>query len=155
MAGISCRREKNLGLFSRFHDELLVYFVYFLNGTDLLHLSTASPIWYVFCTEEPLWMAQTLRLHCGNFIYDHSWRTTCFWPKQKKYKLSILPISGLSYTNPSLSLSSCVCSSRYDRIHVGVFIPSMVPMQRVAIQLYIARHSKEDRLFLSIVFDAL
>lgn len=80
--------------FSAFHDELLTYLVYFLDERDLIRLSCVNALWYVFCTEEPVWMNQCLRLHGGEFTYGHSWRTTCFWPREKHCRLSIVPIAG-------------------------------------------------------------
>ena len=97
-------------VFAGLSDELIAYFTLFFEPLDLLQLSRVnsgnslvhvgqqparrvphssvyccwSAVFYVFCQEDPLWMAQCLRVHNGNFYFYHNWKLTTFYPRDPR-----------------------------------------------------------------------
>ncbi|KAI9907115.1 hypothetical protein PsorP6_003342 [Peronosclerospora sorghi] len=86
--------------FAGFSDELIAYFTLFLEPPELLLMSEVNSgafivrqtllglicvaVFYVFCQEDPVWIAQCLRLHNGNFSYYRSWKLTTFYPRDPR-----------------------------------------------------------------------
>jgi hypothetical protein len=70
--------------FAGVSDELLVYLTLFCEPLELLRLAEANSVFYVFCQEDPLWMAQCLRLHCGDFSFHVNWKLTTFFPREPR-----------------------------------------------------------------------
>ncbi|KAL4130174.1 hypothetical protein PRIC2_006180 [Phytophthora ramorum] len=70
--------------FAGFSDELIAYLTLFCEPAELLRLSEVNSVFYVFCQEDPLWMAQCVRLHCGDFSFHHNWKLTTFYPRDPR-----------------------------------------------------------------------
>ncbi|OQR96678.1 histone arginine demethylase [Achlya hypogyna] len=102
-------------------DELKVYLTLLLEPRDLLALGATAKVWYVFCAEEPLWEAQVLREHGGDFVYGGSWKTTHFYPRSEPPPRPMPPAIAV----PPSSLSSDFLFRRYCRRHMHLvdFVP--------------------------------
>ncbi|RLN32567.1 hypothetical protein BBJ28_00012135 [Nothophytophthora sp. Chile5] len=70
--------------FAAFSDELVAYFTLFCEPSELLRLSEVNSVFYVFCQEDPLWMAQCLRIHNGAFSFHRNWKLTTFYPREPR-----------------------------------------------------------------------
>jgi hypothetical protein len=74
-------------------------------------------VFYVFCQEEPLWMAHCLRLHAGDFSLLHSWKLTTFFPREPRPQGLTASFRTLS---PSRGFASDFLYRRWYRGHMAL-----------------------------------
>lgn len=48
-------------------------------------------VFYVFASEDALWMSHCLRRHGGDFAFHHNWKTTTFFPRTRPQGLPCNP----------------------------------------------------------------
>eukprot|EP00742_Colponemidia_sp_Colp-10_P012231 GILJ01013698.1.p1 GENE.GILJ01013698.1~~GILJ01013698.1.p1 ORF type:complete len:856 (+),score=115.33 GILJ01013698.1:2-2569(+) len=132
-----------LGLFVRLTESLVFRVLAYLEAKDVLRMSCAHSVFYVFCNDEPLWQEAALLLLKDQVVFEESWQWTALKSLGKPSKPRRVVLRG--FASDFLYRQWYRCNMDLSAFHCPCETIARIPSRDVNYETFVEKYESVSR----------